>query len=95
MRVKPNPRRAKSARSARWHLPPQPGCQGGLTFQEFTELSPRSGSSASGESRWCQVEYQGITGWSPGATGEATAAAEAAARKPIMTSRNVQTPSPT
>jgi len=68
MRVKPNPRARKVG-----EIPPDGtclrnlGCQGGLTFQEFTELSPAERKQRERENpRWCQVEYQGITGWVAG-----------------------------
>jgi len=40
------------------------GCKGGLTFREFTELSPAEKEKRARENpRWCKVEYRGITGW--------------------------------
>ena len=43
------------------------GCQGGLTFQEFTTLSKVQQAQRLKENpRWCKVEYQGIVGWVPG-----------------------------
>jgi len=43
------------------------GCRGGLTFQEYTELSPAEQAKRLRESpRWCRVEYQGVTGWVAG-----------------------------
>ena len=43
------------------------GCQGGLTFQEFTTLSPVQQAQRLKENpRWCKVEYQGIVGWVAG-----------------------------
>lgn len=40
------------------------GCKGGLTFEEFTDLSPEQKRQRERENpRWCKVEYQGITGW--------------------------------
>ena len=43
------------------------GCQGGLSFQEFTELSPAKRKQRERENpRWCRVEYRGITGWVAG-----------------------------
>jgi len=40
------------------------GCKGGLSFQEFTELSPAEKERRARESpRWCKVEYEGVTGW--------------------------------
>jgi len=39
------------------------GCRGGLTFQEFTELSPAEQAKRTKENpRWCKIEYQGVTG---------------------------------
>lgn len=43
------------------------GCQGGLTFQEFTELSTAEQKQRIKENpRWCKVEYHGISGWVAG-----------------------------
>jgi len=43
------------------------GCKGGLTFQEFTDLSPAEQKKRQRENpRWCKVEYQGVTGWVAG-----------------------------
>ncbi len=43
------------------------GCQGGLSFQEYTELSPAEQERRQRENpRWCKVEYQGMTGWVAG-----------------------------
>ena len=43
------------------------GCQGGLTFQEFTTLSKEQQAQRLRENpRWCKVEYQGIVGWVAG-----------------------------
>lgn len=43
------------------------GCQGGLTFQEFTELSKaRQAARLKENPRWCRIEYQGVTGWVAG-----------------------------
>lgn len=43
------------------------GCQGGLTFQEFTTLSDKEKRRrAAQHPRWCKVEYQGNVGWVPG-----------------------------
>ena len=40
------------------------GCKGGLTFQEFTELSPEQQKQRERKNpRWCKVEYRGVTGW--------------------------------
>jgi uncharacterized protein YraI len=40
------------------------GCRGGLTFKEFTELSPEQKKQRERENpRWCKVEYRGVTGW--------------------------------
>ncbi len=54
-------------------IPPQSdcirnlGCQGGLTFQEFTTLSKEQQAQRLKEHpRWCRIEYQGIVGWVPG-----------------------------
>jgi uncharacterized protein YraI len=43
------------------------GCQGGLTYQEFTTLTPEQQKQRQRENpRWCRVEYQGVTGWVAG-----------------------------
>ena len=43
------------------------GCQGGLSFQEFTQLSQGERARRLKKNpRWCKVEYQGITGWVAG-----------------------------
>lgn len=43
------------------------GCRGGLSFQEFTALSPAQQQRRQRENpRWCKVEYQGMTGWVAG-----------------------------
>jgi hypothetical protein len=42
-------------------------CQGGLTFQEFTDLSSAEQKKRERENpRWCKVEYRGIIGWVAG-----------------------------
>lgn len=68
IRAKPNPHARKVG-----EIPPDGacirnlGCQGGLTFQEFTELSPSARKQRERENpRWCKVEYHGITGWVAG-----------------------------
>jgi len=43
------------------------GCQGGLSFEEFTTLSKKEKVAAEkANPRWCQIEYQGIRGWVAG-----------------------------
>jgi hypothetical protein len=43
------------------------GCRGGLTFQEFTNLSEAQKAERLKENpRWCKVEYQGVQGWVSG-----------------------------
>jgi len=43
------------------------GCQGGLSFEEFTTLSKKEKVAAEkANPRWCQIEYQGIRGWVSG-----------------------------
>ena len=43
------------------------GCQGGLSLEEFTRLSPTERTAANeAHPRWCHIEYQGIIGWVPG-----------------------------
>ena len=68
IRAEPNPRAAKVG-----EIPPDGacirnlGCRGGLTFQEFTELSPSARKRRERENpRWCKVEYRGVTGWAAG-----------------------------
>ena len=40
------------------------GCRGGLTFEEFTTLSPAERERRERENpRWCNVEYEGRVGW--------------------------------
>ncbi|MFO1429133.1 MAG: SH3 domain-containing protein [Candidatus Competibacteraceae bacterium] len=68
IRAKPDPRAAKVG-----EIPHDGtcirnlGCQGGLSFQEFTTLSPAEQTKRLKRNpRWCKVEYQGITGWVAG-----------------------------
>jgi hypothetical protein len=43
------------------------GCQGGLTFEEFTTLSEADKTRRAEENpRWCKVEYRGTVGWVAG-----------------------------
>jgi hypothetical protein len=43
------------------------GCQGGLTYQEFTTLTPEQQKQRQRENpRWCRIEYRGATGWVAG-----------------------------
>ena len=43
------------------------GCKGGLTMEEFTNLSKREQATAKKDHpRWCHVEYQGTRGWVSG-----------------------------
>jgi len=43
------------------------GCKGGLTMQEFTDLSRKQKAERLRENpRWCKVEYQGVEGWVAG-----------------------------
>lgn len=43
------------------------GCKGGLSLQEFTELSPAEQERRRHQNpRWCKVQYRGITGWVAG-----------------------------
>lgn len=68
IRAKPNPRAAKIG-----EIPPDAicirnlGCKGGLTFREFSELSPVERAKRLKQNpRWCKVEHQGVTGWVAG-----------------------------
>lgn len=43
------------------------GCQGGISLQEFTSLTPEQQQQrARANPRWCRVHYQGVTGWVAG-----------------------------
>lgn len=43
------------------------GCKGGLSFQEFSELSASQQRRRLRDNpRWCQVEYRGVRGWVSG-----------------------------
>ncbi len=43
------------------------GCKGGLTMEEFTNLSKQEQAAAKRDHpRWCHVEYQGVKGWVSG-----------------------------
>lgn len=43
------------------------GCRGGLTFQDYSTLSPADQARRLKRNpRWCQVEYRGTTGWVAG-----------------------------
>jgi hypothetical protein len=43
------------------------GCQGGLSYQEFTTLSAAKRKQRERENpRWCRIEYRGLTGWVAG-----------------------------
>jgi hypothetical protein len=43
------------------------GCQGGLTFEEFTTLSDEQKRRRAVENpRWCKVDYRGTVGWVAG-----------------------------
>jgi hypothetical protein len=68
IRAEPNPQARKVG-----EIPPDGacirnlGCRGGLTFQEFTELSPSERKQRERKNpRWCKVEYRGVTGWVAG-----------------------------
>lgn len=68
MRAEPSPRARKVGA-----IPPAAtcvrnlGCQGGLSVQEFTTLSPAQQQQRLRENpRWCRVEYRGIQGWVAG-----------------------------
>ena len=40
------------------------GCQGGLSFEEFTTLSEEDKRRQAAENpRWCKVDYRGTVGW--------------------------------
>ncbi len=43
------------------------GCQGGLSFQEFSNMSKAEQAKRLKQNpRWCRVEYHGVTGWVAG-----------------------------
>jgi uncharacterized protein YraI len=43
------------------------GCQGGLTFGEFTTLTPEQQAARLKDNpRWCKVDYRGTIGWVAG-----------------------------
>ena len=43
------------------------GCRGGLSLQEFTQLSPaEQARRLKRNPRWCKVDFQGVTGWVAG-----------------------------
>ena len=43
------------------------GCQGGLTFEEFSTLSEAAKKALKRKRpRWCEVEYRGTRGWVSG-----------------------------
>jgi len=43
------------------------GCQGGLSFEEFTQLPEADKKRKLKENpRWCKMEYQGLVGWVAG-----------------------------
>ena len=68
IRAEPNPQARPVGQ-----IPPQGtcirnlGCRGGLTFAEYSTLSPAEQEQRTrAHPRWCQVEYQGVTGWVAG-----------------------------
>lgn len=68
IRSEPNPRSAKVGA-----IPPNGrcianrGCQGGLSFEQYTTLSKSEQAERLRENpRWCQIHYQGLTGWVAG-----------------------------
>lgn len=43
------------------------GCQGGLSFEDFTQLPEADRKRRLNENpRWCKVEYRGVVGWVAG-----------------------------
>ena len=43
------------------------GCQGSLSFEEYTTLSQSEQAKRLKENpRWCRIKYQGLTGWVAG-----------------------------
>ena len=43
------------------------GCEGGLTFEEFTTLSDEEQRRRADEHpRWCKIDYRGTIGWVAG-----------------------------
>jgi len=41
------------------------GCKGGLSFEEYSKASAAQ-REAGRRTRWCQIEYRGVTGWAAG-----------------------------
>lgn len=67
-----NIRAEPSSRSARIGAVPHDGnglrnlgCRGGLTFEQFNAATPAE-REAGRKTRWCRIEYRGITGWVAG-----------------------------
>lgn len=64
------------------------GCQGGVSFEEFSTLSSEAQKlRAAANPRWCKVDYRGTTGWVEGrfvAEGACPTGAEGGARKVIF-----------
>lgn len=62
------------------------GCRGGLSFAEWQKATPAQ-RRASVRSRWCRIEYRGVTGWvagrylAEGNAPRATSASSAPARQ--------------
>jgi hypothetical protein len=68
IRSAPNYRAAKIGQ-----IPPQAscirnrGCQGGLTFSEYSTLSEADKAKRLKQNpRWCKIDYENITGWVAG-----------------------------
>ena len=68
IRAEPSPRADKVG-----EIPPNGncirnlGCQGGLTFEEYSTLSPEQQEARiRANPRWCRIEYQATTGWVAG-----------------------------
>lgn len=68
IRAEPNPKAAKLGA-----IPPGAscirnlGCQGGLSYQEFSTLSKEQQQQRLRDNpRWCRIEWRGITGWVAG-----------------------------
>jgi hypothetical protein len=68
IRAQPNGHSAKLGTiSANGRCIANRGCQGGLSFEEYSTLSkPEQAKRLKEHPRWCRIVYQGLTGWVAG-----------------------------